>query len=138
MISLRRVVVGLFLMFGVSLAAVNLPTLAQDKKDDKKKVDKKKDDKKEPDKKEPEKKEPPKLDTPLQSLKGNGNWVVGLAYSKDGKHIVSLGRDRTVKVWDTKSGKDTQTLKDIPTEPKGMALLGSELRIAVSTGKWDA
>ena len=33
------------------------------------------------------------------------NWVLAVAFSPDGKHIVSGSEDRTIRVWDAETGK---------------------------------
>jgi WD40 repeat protein len=44
-------------------------------------------------------------------LNGHGNSVLGLAFTPDGKMLVSGSVDQTVKVWDLATGKDVRTLK---------------------------
>ena len=44
------------------------------------------------------------------TLTGHSNWVLSVAYSPDGKHIVSGSDDRTVKVWDAQTGKEVSVL----------------------------
>ena len=39
-------------------------------------------------------------------MTGHSNWVNSVAYSPDGKHIVSGSADQTVKVWDSQTGKE--------------------------------
>ena len=39
------------------------------------------------------------------TLRGHSGWVHSVAYSPDGKHIVSGSRDQTVNVWDAATGK---------------------------------
>jgi len=40
------------------------------------------------------------------TLTGHSNYVTSVAYSPDGKHIVSGSGDRTVKIWDTAMGEE--------------------------------
>ena len=35
------------------------------------------------------------------SLKGHSGWVGGVAFSPDGKYIVTASHDRTARVWET-------------------------------------
>ena len=46
----------------------------------------------------------------VRSLEGHTATVSSVAYSPDGKRIVS-GGDKTVKVWDAATGEDLLTLK---------------------------
>ena len=41
----------------------------------------------------------------LCTLRGHSEGVFSVAYSPDGKHVVSGSNDRTVKVWDAQTGK---------------------------------
>jgi WD40 repeat protein len=43
-------------------------------------------------------------------LTGHSDWVLSVAYSPDGKHIVTGSRDNTVKVWDSQTGKEVRVL----------------------------
>ncbi len=40
-------------------------------------------------------------------LKGHSNWVVSLAFSADGKRLISGAGDSTARIWDVESGKET-------------------------------
>ena len=44
------------------------------------------------------------------TLTGHSNWVNSVAYSPDGKHIVSGSWDSTVKVWNAATGKEVRTV----------------------------
>ena len=40
------------------------------------------------------------------TLTGHSHYVTSVAYSPDGKHIVSWSYDQTVKVWDAATGEE--------------------------------
>ena len=44
------------------------------------------------------------------TLTGHSDYVKSVAYSPDGKHIVSGSEDSTVKVWDSQTGKEVSVL----------------------------
>ena len=44
------------------------------------------------------------------TLRGHSNYVTSVAYSPDGKHIVSGSWDKTVKIWDSTTGKEVSVL----------------------------
>jgi len=46
----------------------------------------------------------------LCTLRGHSDLVFSVAYSPDGKHIVSGSFDSTVKVWDSQTGKEVSVL----------------------------
>ena len=56
------------------------------------------------------------------TLRGHSNWVSSVAYSPDGKHIVSGSPDKTVKIWDSTTGKEVSAL--VCDRPIVLLLLG--------------
>jgi WD40 repeat protein len=121
----------------------------------------KKEEKKE-EKKEPAKKEEPKDKTPpLLVLKGHADWVNSVAYSRDGKWLVTAGRDKTVRVWDAGTGKEVLVLgepprkdnkekkppakkeekkespKAYPTNVKDAVFSPDAGKVAATTGRWS-
>jgi tetratricopeptide (TPR) repeat protein len=45
------------------------------------------------------------------TIKGHTSWVSSVAFSPDGKRIVSGSGDKTLKIWDAVTGKELLTLK---------------------------
>jgi len=59
--------------------------------------------------------QPTPLPVPTNILKGHTETIYSLAYSPDGKQIITGSFDKTIKVWDANSGKEIRTL----TGPQG-------------------
>ncbi|CAD6447526.1 9d524d8b-d700-47ec-82e7-6433cbb3f74f [Sclerotinia trifoliorum] len=47
----------------------------------------------------------------LQTLEGHSDWVYSVAFSPDGTKIASGSKDKTIRLWDTITGKSLQTLE---------------------------
>jgi WD40 repeat protein len=47
----------------------------------------------------------------LATLRGLTNWVSSVAFSPDGKKVVSGSYDNTIKLWGVATGKEQETLK---------------------------
>jgi len=47
----------------------------------------------------------------FQTLEGHSSSVLSVAFSPDGSRIASGSDDRTIKIWDAKSGKEIRTLE---------------------------
>merc|ERR1711991_83620 len=43
---------------------------------------------------------------------GHDNWVRGLLFHPNGKHLLSVSDDKTIKVWDLKQERCVRTLTD--------------------------
>ena len=64
----------------------------------------------------------------LMDLKGRASRMLGVAFSPDGKRIVSAASDDTVTVWDTLTGRETLAITDASTavfSPNGTQIAGS-------------
>jgi WD40 repeat protein/serine/threonine protein kinase/gas vesicle protein len=56
-------------------------------------------------------------------LKGHGDFVSSLAFSRDGKTLASASRDGTTRIWDMNAGENKRTLKSGFRE-RGVVALG--------------
>ncbi len=79
----------------------------------------------------------------LLSLKGHKGVVYSMAYSPDGKRIVSGSLDKTLKVWDAATGQDLLTLKGHTNAVSSVAYSPDGRRIVSGSSDttlkvWDA
>src|SRR5262249_50737020 len=47
-----------------------------------------------------------------QSIENHADWVLGVAFSPDGKHLLTCSRDKTAKVWDLAAKESLLTFPD--------------------------
>ena len=71
----------------------------------------------------------------FKSLQGHDNSVYDVAYSPDGKMIVTASWDGSIKIWDALNGKELKTLKGHSQSIQTAAFSPNSLRLA--TGSWD-
>ncbi len=75
------------------------------------------------------------------ALKGHAKPISGIAFSPDGKRLLSTSTDRTVKVWDGQTGQELLTRKANVTRPWGVAFSPDGKRLAALDGDavtvWD-
>jgi WD40 repeat protein len=57
----------------------------------------------------------------IQTLEGHTHYVRTVAFSPDGKNVVSGSTDNTVRIWDVASGAQIQTLEGHTDDVKSMA-----------------
>jgi WD40 repeat protein/tRNA A-37 threonylcarbamoyl transferase component Bud32 len=55
------------------------------------------------------------------TLRGHTDLVTSLAFSPDGKRLVSAGEDKTMKLWDTKTGQEALSLRGHADVIRGVA-----------------
>ncbi|KAH7175761.1 WD40-repeat-containing domain protein [Dactylonectria macrodidyma] len=79
----------------------------------------------------------------LQMFEGHSGWVNAVALSPDGSRIASCSDDRTVRIWDAKSGKEVRKLEGHSNWVNAVAFSPDGSRIASGSGDmtvrvWDA
>ena len=62
----------------------------------------------------------PETTAELQTLTGHEDWVYSVAFSPDGRRIVSASSDNILRLWDVNTGKLVQTI-ETPAAPSAVA-----------------
>lgn len=79
----------------------------------------------------------------LHELKGHSDLVMWVAFSRDGKRIVTSSRDRTGKIWDAATGTALATLRGHNDQMTSAIFSGSGKRVVTASPDqtarmWDA
>jgi WD40 repeat protein len=79
----------------------------------------------------------------LQTLKGHSGWVTSIAFSSDGKQIVSGSDDEMVRLWDAVTGAALQTLEGYSNRVNSVAFSPDGKQVVSGSGDktvrlWDA
>jgi WD40 repeat protein len=77
------------------------------------------------------------------SLQGHKDFVGGVAFTRDGKRLVTASRDRTVRFWDTATGVEVFAIRHGPAEWSGRVLFSPDGRRLAAAGDdgvtvWEA
>lgn len=79
----------------------------------------------------------PYIDSPVHNLQGHASSIVSLKFVNNPMHIVSLDSDMTIKIWDSKKFKcsDTISVEEFQDKknfnPNGICLLTKPLKLVV-------
>ncbi|QDT32476.1 c-type cytochrome domain-containing protein [Thalassoglobus polymorphus] len=77
----------------------------------------------------------PQINPILFSRFAHEGPIVNLSYTSDGKHLVSVAEDKTIKVWETKNYTETQLIKNQPEVAMAMAIAPDDKKFI--TGRLD-
>jgi WD40 repeat protein len=69
----------------------------------------------------------------LFTLRGHIDWVRRVAYSPDGKWIVTGSKDKTAKVWNAGTGELVRTLEGHAKDVSGVAFSPDGERLATAS-----
>lgn len=74
--------------------------------------------------------------TCIMTLEGHGNWVRGLSFHPDGKYLLSVSDDKTMKVWDLEQSRCARTIDAHSHFISCVAFAGAK-KYLVATGSID-
>jgi WD40 repeat protein len=69
---------------------------------------------------------------PLGTLSGHYTAVMSLRFQNEGRYLVSLGYEGTIKFWDTRTWREARSLTLDGTSPRGLAFSPDEAIAAIS------
>ena len=70
-----------------------------------------------------------------QHFIGHEDWIENLAFTPDGKRLITGSKDKTARVWDVATGQVLHVLKGHTDTVRGVAALPDNRRVA--TASWD-
>jgi len=70
-------------------------------------------------------------------LEGHLDVVSAVAFSPSGETVASAAKDKTIRFWNVKEGKEIGVLKSFPTAPSELIFSADGKRIAVVYGADD-
>ena len=73
----------------------------------------------------------------LHTLSGHSDRVMTLAFSGDGVYVASSSRDKTIKLWDVKSGQEVHTFSMKEVGMNGIAFSPDGSLLASADAIWD-
>jgi WD40 repeat protein len=69
-----------------------------------------------------------------QTIENHADWVFGVAFANDGKHLLTCSRDKTAKVWDLAAKESVLTFPDHQNPVYGVAVK-PDGKVGVSVGE---
>jgi|GEM_PF-1024351 len=73
----------------------------------------------------------------LTTLEGHTEVILSVAYSPDGKLLASCGMDKTVRLWDTQTGKEVKKVEGSQAEFYSVAFSPDSKLLATGSGSED-
>jgi WD40 repeat protein len=69
-----------------------------------------------------------------QTIENHADWILGIAFTPDGKRLLTCSRDKTAKVWDLAAKESTLTFPDHQNPVYGLAVK-PDGKVAISGGE---
>src|SRR5258708_4249034 len=73
----------------------------------------------------------------VRRLAGHKNWIFGAQYSPDGRLLVTVGGDSTIRVWDVRTGRQNSVIETRGGRPLSLSFAPDSVHVVTASASED-